>query len=186
MCVGVYVDLFQTPIISVNPPPNSNRNPPCHAPPGPEGGGELSAHPRTPLGQIITSTHSGKTMGHRATNASGRQWRGRDGEDKGKGEGTSRDARRNGFQGQGRIQRQENQLQKEGQERNSALGRKVGSFGASEGSGGGSPDCFGSRWPGSLFWGEGVVCFIPSVPLPATTTPQPLWATCSHMTRPFL
>jgi len=66
-----------------------------------------------------------------AANASDRQWTGRDGDIN--GERISRDARRNGFLRQGRIQRDGNKCHKEGLERNSARGRKAGSLGASEG-----------------------------------------------------
>jgi len=83
----------------------------------------------------IVSTHWEKTMGCRAANASGSQWISRDRDGKGKGEGTSRNDRRNGFQRQSSIQRGMNQCQQEGPERNPALRRKVKSLGASEGRG---------------------------------------------------
>lgn len=61
--------------------------------------------PRRLLGyhRNIVSTYWKKTMRHRASNTGGGQWRGRGGEGTGKGEGTLRDARRNGFQRQGGI-----------------------------------------------------------------------------------
>lgn len=49
-----------------------------------------------------------------------------------KADGKTKALEGNGFQGHGRIQRDANGYQKESLERNHALGRKVGSLGASE------------------------------------------------------
>lgn len=55
-------------------------------------------------------------MGRKEANASSSWWRSRDREGKGEGEGILRDDRRNGYQGQGRIQRDGNRCQKDGQD----------------------------------------------------------------------